>query len=74
MKELDRDGILRAEHTMPGHFSVDQFVSSTRGRLLHTRGKESKEEKYSGGTIYVDEASGMVFCQLQVSLNAAETL
>jgi len=59
---------------MPGHFSIDQFVSSTCGHLLHTRGKKSEEEKYSGRTIYVDEASGMVFCQLQVSLNAAETL
>jgi len=42
--------------------------------LLHTRGKEAEEAKYSGGTIFIDEASGMVFCHLQVSLNATETL
>jgi len=53
---------------------MDQFVSSTKGRLLHTRGKESASECYTGGTIYVDEASSMVFCVPQVSLTAAKTL
>jgi len=74
VKELDHNGILHADHTIPGHFSVDQFVSSTHGHLLHSCGKESEEAKYSSGTIFVVEVSGMVFCHLQVSLNAAKTL
>jgi len=74
VKEIACDGILWAKHTTPGHFSVDQFVSSTKGRLLHTHGKEKEDEHYTGGTLYVDEASSMVFCILQGSLNAAEML
>ena len=73
-KDLARDGVLKSEHTTPGHFSIDQFVSKARGRLLHTYGKEDDSAKYTGGTIYVDEASSMVFVQLQVSLDEAETL
>ena len=37
-------------------------------------GKESEKEMYSGGTLYVDEASGMLFASNQVSLGATETL
>ena len=58
-----------------GHFLIDQFVSKVKERLLHTYSKEDNNAKYSGGTIYVDdEASGMVFVQLQVFLVEAETL
>jgi len=72
VKEIAHDGILWAEHTTPSHFSADQFISSTKGHLLH--GKEKEDKCYTGSTLYVDEASSMVFCILQVSLNVAEML
>ena len=54
--------------------ATDQFVSSTRGRLPHTYGKEKEKEMYSGGTLYVDEASGLLFSVNQVSLEANKAL
>ena len=70
-----REGILKTEHLKPGDMvSTDQYVSKLPGRLPHTKGKEKDKERYQGGTIYVDEASGFIFAQHQVSLNAAETI
>ena len=74
-KVAAKDGSLKANHLKPGDMvSTDQYVSKELGRLPHTRGKESLKERYVGGTIYVDEASGFVFAQHQVSLNAMETI
>jgi hypothetical protein len=72
---VEKDGALKVGHLKPGDMvSIDQFVSKVRGRLPHTKGKEDSKDQYSGGTIYVDSASGYVFVDNQVSLNAAETL
>ena len=57
-----------------GMVSSDQYVSSIPGRLPNTYGKEKDHEKYVGGTIFVEEASGYMFIQNQVSLGAAETI
>jgi hypothetical protein len=54
--------------------STDQFVSKVRGRLSTSFGKERQDERYSGGTIYVDHASGYMFVNNQVSLGVSETL
>ena len=54
--------------------AFDQFVSSVKGRLPFTFGKEHEREKLSGGTIFVDEASDYMYVHNQVSLNVAETL
>jgi Zinc knuckle len=68
-------GALRRDDLFPGQrISVDHFICSTRGRLLNTRGKESEKEKYTGGCIFVDHASGFVHVELQVFITAAETL
>jgi Zinc knuckle/GAG-pre-integrase domain len=68
-------GAFRRDDLFPGQrISVDHFICSTRGRLLNTRGKESEKEKYTGGCIFVDHASGFVHVELQVFLTAAETL
>ena len=71
----NKDGNLK-RHSLEvgGVISTDQFVSSVRGRLPHTFGKEKDSEKYVGGTIYIDEASEHIFIEHQVSLGAAETL
>ena len=69
-----RDSLKRG-HLRPGaSVSTDQFVSSIRGRLPHTAGKEKEKERYSGGTVYVDEASGFIKIVNQVSLRAEETI
>ena len=60
---------------LPGDaVSVDQYIVSQKGRLLTSFGREGPNSSYSGGTIYVDHASGKVHLQHQVSLRAGETL
>ena len=54
--------------------SIDQYISRTPGRLPHTYGREKIEEKYVGGTIFVDHATGYVFIRHRNSLNASETI
>ena len=74
-KVIEKDGSLKAQHLYPGEMvSTDQYVSKETGRLPHTRGKESESERFVGGTIYVDEATGFVFAQHQISLGTAETI
>ena len=53
---------------------IDQYASKVPGCLPHTQGKHKKEDKYNGGTIFIDHASQFVFVRHQVSLNAGETL
>jgi hypothetical protein len=65
---------LRSEHLQPGQkVSMDQYHSSVPGRLPNTKGKESKDKQYCGGTIFVDHATGYIFAQHQVSLSIVET-
>ena len=67
--------MLRHEHLQPGDcVSLDQYESSIPGCLPHTYGKEKKDDQYNGGTLFVDQASSMVFIQHQVSLQTEETL
>jgi hypothetical protein len=42
--------------------------------LLKTYGKEPKKEKYTGGTLLVDHATGYIYLGHQVSLQVGETL
>jgi hypothetical protein len=66
---------IRRENMIPGEcFSVDQFTSTTPGRLPHTRGKERQDIQYNGGTLYIDHATGFTFIRNQISLRAGETL
>jgi hypothetical protein len=54
--------------------SLHQYVSFVPGRLAHTYGKEKKRNKLTGGTIFVNHATGHVFIYNQVSAHAGETL
>jgi hypothetical protein len=38
--------------------SIDQYISAALGRLLTSKGKEPKKDKYCGGTLFVNHASG----------------
>jgi hypothetical protein len=66
---------IRQGDLQPGDcISIDQYISALPGRLPHTKGKESKDERYNGGTMFVDHASGLLYLQHQVALTAGETL
>ena len=71
----EKDGNLKKNQLRAGGMvSSDQYVSAVPGRLPHTFGKERDHEKYVGGTIFVDESSGFMYVENQVSLGAAETI
>ena len=54
--------------------AVDHFVSSTRGRRFNTKGKEAEKDRYLGGAIFVDLATGYLFIEFQTNLTTHETL
>ena len=66
---------IRREDLDPGvKVSCDQYISAMPGRLPDTYGKENAQQKYRGGTIFYDHASGVIFLRHQVSLRAGETV
>jgi hypothetical protein len=70
-----RVDVLRTENLLPGQrISVDQYESAVRGRIRSSRGRESFGQKYGGGTIFCDHASGYVQAHHQVSLRASDTI
>jgi transposase InsO family protein len=66
---------LKRDHLTPGAcISCDHFVSPTKARRVDGFGRNTHHSGYEGGAIYVDHASGKVFCHLQSSLDAADTI
>ena len=41
---------------------------------MHTFRKEKDIDKFTGGAVFVDHASGLVFPRMQVALTAGDTL
>ena len=73
--DKNSSGALKIDKMYPGQqVSVDHFYSSSKGRLLNTYGKESSDQKYVGGCIFVDHSSGLIHVELQTHLNSHETL
>jgi len=71
----ERRDALRQDDLFPGQkVSVDHFVCSTRGRLVHTYGKEDPKLQYSGGALFVDHASGFIYVKPQVTLDTHSTI
>ena len=71
----ERTGVLKQEKLEPGDgVAVDQFVVRQGGRLLTTSGREREEDRFKGGTIFFDMATGKSFVKFQVSLGTTETL
>jgi hypothetical protein len=71
----DKEMMLKRTNLRIGQMvSIDQYMGSTPGRSQHTKGKEPLKDKYTGGTIFVDHASGFTFVQSQESLNSVETI
>ena len=53
---------------------MDQFIVRQGGRLFTTSGHEKEEDRFKGGTIFVDMATSKIYIWFQVSLSAEETL
>ena len=54
--------------------SIDQYVSSHKGRLATGYGKTASHLTYGGGTIFVDHASSFTHVEHQVLLSAGDTI
>ena len=71
----ETEGALSKGDLQPGdRVSVDLFECPAKGRLPNTFGKEKDVDRYSGGAIYVDHASGLIFTRMQVALTAGDTI
>jgi hypothetical protein len=71
----EKEMSLRRGKLNPGEMvSIDQYESALPGRLPHTKGKEPKRTKYTGGTLFVDHATAHIYLRHQVSLKAGETI
>ena len=71
----ERENALKGNILFPGQrVSLDHFICSAKGRLTSSKGKTPTDQMYCGGAIFVDQASGYIFIQPQVSFSAEETL
>ncbi len=71
----EKEAVLSRDRYEAGDFvSADQFVVNTPGRLLSGFGREDDRNKFHGGTIFQDAATGIIWIECQVSLGAGETV
>jgi len=74
-KNKDLEGALTKDDLSPGDVvSCDQYMSPSKGRLSHTRGKEASSNQYVGGTIFIDHATNYLFVNHQVNLTCESTV
>jgi hypothetical protein len=75
IKNKELEGALTRDDLNPGDkVSCDQYMSPSKGRLIHTKGLESTSKQYVGGTIFIDHATNFLFTNHQVNLTAASTV
>ena len=66
---------LKKDDLIPGQrISVDHYQSATPGRLYTSRGSTQNSNKFHGGAIFVDHASGKVSVRHQISLSSSDTI
>ena len=69
------EGAISQNHLVRGSLvCMDHFVVTELGRLWSSRGQEMDSQKYNGGLILVDVASGKIVVKFQSSLSAADTI
>ena len=72
-RNFSNEHSLKKNELQPGtKLSMDQYVVSTKGRTISNSSND--RNKYNGGTIFVDHASGKIFNYHQISLRAGETI
>ena len=71
----EKENAIKKQHLLPGQkISADQYVSAVPGRLYTSRGSKSSKDKFCGGTIFVDHASGFIDVRHQPTLSATDTV
>ncbi len=71
----EKEGSLSRDRYEAGDFvSGDQFVENIPGCLFSGYGCEDDHNKFHGGTIFQDNATGIIWVECQVSLGAGETV
>ena len=71
----EKEGILVADQYIPDDFvSMDQFVVKTPGRLPTGFGRGGPPNRYHGGTIFNDAATGIIWVKNQVSMGSGDTI
>ena len=71
----EKEGILARNNYEVGYcVSTDQFVVGATGRLPSGYGCERRQNRFCGGTIYNDAASGLIWVENQVSLGENENV
>ena len=71
----DPGGVLKKEKLEPGDLIfVDQFESRLPGQVFSPRGSKITSQKYKGGSIYCDAATGWTKVYMQDSFTAEETV
>ena len=71
----EKEAILAWDKYQAGDFvSMDQFVVKTPGRQLEGYGREGENNRYHGGTIFNDAATGIIWVENQITLGAGDTL
>ena len=70
-----RDGIMKQDHLLPGQAtSIDHFECHSKGRLFSGYGKNDDDQKFCGGALFVDHASGYVHVEFQRGHSSHETV
>ena len=70
-----RQGVLSQGNLQPGQeVCVDHFICANKGRLFTSRGATKEGDMFSGGAIFVDQASGFVHVEPQTSMTSHSTL
>ena len=71
----DHNNVLKKDDLRPGDtVSTDQYECRIKGRLPYTKGKEDPKKMFSGGTLFVDHATGYIKVYNQVSLGGSDTV
>ena len=74
-KHKESQGALLKGATEPGNIIYkDQVISKVPGRLLHTAGREPKQDRFSASSVFYDGASGVIKIEHQVTVNATDSL
>ena len=67
-------GIQHGKLELGAEVAVDQFEVTKRGRLFSSGGREKDVDKFCGGTLFVNVATGLTKAYFQVSLGADDTI
>ena len=68
-QELKKDYLLSVKM-----MSADHYIERAPGKIYHTKGKSDPYDMFSGGCVFIYNASGFVKIKHKVDINATETV